>query len=121
MHIDKPRADVTALKVDYGIALATAARRYARDFIVLDEKVAAFFDLHILAAVEYLSVDKRVFHFYTPSERTQFSISASEARLSNFPGLKLAFGATFSSTATVLPMPLPPLVANGTIVLPAKS
>ena len=98
VHVDKPRQDVSSVKVDDFVAGVLAARRHVLDFIVANENVKPLRRAHVLVARENFSVYKSVFHFYTPSERTQSFMSASEARFSIFPGLKFAVGATHGFT-----------------------
>lgn len=52
---------------------------------------------------------------------TQFSSSLSETPFSILPFIQFALGQRGLSTSTVLPIPLPPEVAKGIIVLPEKS
>ena len=52
---------------------------------------------------------------------TQFLISFSDIPFTILPVCHFAFGLSLLKTSTVLPIPLPPEVANGTIVLPDKS
>ena len=69
------------------------------------------FDLPLSAPSSYV-------HQYTLA---QSASALSDAPFTTFPAFQSAFGQSFLSSSTVLPMPLPPEVAKGTTILPERS